>query len=122
MSIALERFCFNVLLAKAAAVVLSTWMGVGGWGWPSSVKQVRRGILSWAAKKFAPISASAALAMTNLMIFEMTWIGPLIGTKVGAVFLGAVLRKKWAPALLRAFGAERYEASLWMCRHISLAT
>jgi hypothetical protein len=32
MSIALDRFCLIVLLAKPAAVELSVCMGVGGWG------------------------------------------------------------------------------------------
>ncbi len=46
MSMALERFCLIVSLAKPAAVELSVCIGVGGWGWPSSLRVVRRGMAS----------------------------------------------------------------------------
>jgi hypothetical protein len=48
MSIALERFCFMVSLANPAALVLSTWMGVDGCGWPILASVVRMGTASWA--------------------------------------------------------------------------
>jgi hypothetical protein len=43
MSIALERFYVMVLSAKPAAIELLVWMGVGGCGWPSSMRLLRKG-------------------------------------------------------------------------------
>jgi hypothetical protein len=50
MSMALERFSFIVPLANTSAVVLSTCMGVGGCGWPSSASVLMMGTASWAFK------------------------------------------------------------------------
>jgi hypothetical protein len=40
-------FCFMVPLAKHLEMVLSTCIGVGGWGWPNSRSVVRMGTASW---------------------------------------------------------------------------
>jgi hypothetical protein len=45
-------------------VELSDWSGVSGWGWPSSMRVVRRTVPSCALTKRAPTLASAADAMT----------------------------------------------------------
>ena len=47
MSIALDNFCLIVFLANPAAVVLSTCIGVGGWGCPISSIDVHIGMASW---------------------------------------------------------------------------
>ena len=122
MSIALDALCLMVLLEKPTAVVLSIWMGVGGCGCPISSKHTRIGKISLAHRNPAPISASAADPITHLIILQITCMGPLIGTSAnGAGGAGLSLRKKCAPARLLALGAERYEASLCVWRHISLA-
>ena len=77
MSIAFVAFCLRRELAKLTAVVLSTWIGVGGCGWPISSRQMRRGMASLAERKAEPISASAAELITFFMILESTWITPL---------------------------------------------
>ena len=69
MSIDLDRFCFIVLFMNPTAVVLSTCNEVGGWSCPSSVAATFIGIPSCALVYVAPISASAADAMTFLSIF-----------------------------------------------------
>ena len=46
ISMVRERRWVTVSLARPTAVELSTKMGVGGWGWPSSSRVVRRGVAS----------------------------------------------------------------------------
>ena len=71
------------------------------------------GILYCVAMNPTPISASAAADMPHLMIFDTTCIGPFSGTRVQSrTVLGCLLNKKCAPTRLRAFGTDRYEASL----------
>ena len=60
------------------AVVLSVRMGVAGCGCPSSSHVTLNGANSCALMYSAPISASAADAITDLITFAMTAIGPLI--------------------------------------------
>ena len=74
---AFDRFCLMVSLEKLAAVELSTHMGVGGCGRSSFYKVAQMRINSCLLMKVAPISASAADAMTWLMILETVWMGPL---------------------------------------------
>ena len=76
------------------AVVLSTWIGVGGCGWPISVR-VRRIILaSMVFKKRAPNLASAADAATHLRIAHCVSIAPfnlMVHPSLGILLaLGAV--------------------------------
>ena len=70
MSIAFDRFYFIVSFAKPTDVVLSTCMGVGVWGCPSSLRVVRIGKAYLAFRKVAPISVSTAEDMTVLMIWK----------------------------------------------------
>ena len=63
----------------------------------------------------APISASAADYMTALMILAIVNTAPLLGGNIVLLDI-----KKCSPALLRDFVSERYEASLWPARTISL--
>jgi hypothetical protein len=72
-----------VLLAIPAAVELSTWIGVGGCGWPSSSSVVRIAMTYLQLWKAAPSSASAADAITFLMMMH--------GFKIGAFWNVALL-------------------------------
>ena len=56
-----------VLLSKPTAVLLSNFMGMGGWGCPSSSSVVRIGKAYLAFRKVAPVSASVTVDMTVLM-------------------------------------------------------
>ena len=57
-----------MLFTIPTAVVLSTWVGVGGCGCPSSNSVKRMILASCVFKNNAPNSASAADAATNLRI------------------------------------------------------
>ena len=65
-------------LGKPAAVELSTRSGVGSWACKISARVVRMGIASWPLRKVAPISASAAEAMTLEIILERVKMGSLM--------------------------------------------
>ena len=69
---------------------------------PISVRVVRIGIMARVLRNNAPISASAAEAMTLRMIFTSQWRGPLRGD-------GVLLepRNKYPPDRLRDDGADR---------------
>ena len=71
MSIAFDRLCLIVPLAKPTAAELSTSIGVGPWGWPSSSRATRIGHASRALMNVAPTSASMAELITALIIFDM---------------------------------------------------
>ena len=73
--------------AKPAAVELSTQMGVGSCGKPSSSKVDRMGIDSCMLKNVAPVLASAADDMTWLMILETVWMGLLSRVMVAGFLL-----------------------------------
>ena len=92
---------------KPSAVVLSVIIGVGGWMWPISSRSVLAGMACLELRNNTPISASAAEDMTLLMIWAMLWKAPLFG---GQSELSDM--KKCPPALLLAFGSDRYDASL----------
>ena len=72
--------------------------------------------MSFAFLKSAPSLTLAADERMFLMMAEMTWIAPFDGG--GGEFtgesVGLLERKKYPPALERAFVQERYEVSLWM--------
>ena len=66
-------------MMTASAVVLSVCIGVGGWRCPISSNVMRMGIASLALIYNAPISASAADVITDLMICAMFKTAPLFG-------------------------------------------
>ena len=91
-------------------MVLSTCMGLGGWGCPSSSRVVRIGKASLAFRKVAPISASAAEDMTVLMIWHRMWMAPLLVGRVGGLSpfsTSRLAREKFPPAQLRAISSQR---------------
>ena len=70
MLMALDFFCFRVLSENELAVVLYTCIIVGGRGFPISMRVVCSGTASCTFINDASISASAADAMTFVMIFH----------------------------------------------------
>ena len=74
-----------VLFANPNDVVLSTCMGVGGWGCPSSSRVVRIGKAPLAFRNVASILASAAEDMAVLMIWHWVWMVPLLVGMVGGL-------------------------------------
>ena len=66
-----------VLLVTPAAVELSVWIGLLGWGQPMSMSVWRCGIISLAVTNRAASSDSAAESMTNLMIWAIASMAPL---------------------------------------------
>jgi hypothetical protein len=82
MSIAFDACCFTVPLMMPLAVEFSVCRGVAGWLWPISVRVVRSTLASFALRKRAPTSASAAEDMTLrsiLAIFRMGSFGVGLG-------------------------------------------
>ena len=119
----LDLFCLIVLLAKPTAVVLSTWIGMGGWGCPISTRYVLMGMLTYAVINPDPISDSDAESITNFIILAITCLGPLMGYCAGDFpGTGLLLRKKWQPILFIVLTIDKKDASLCACRHMSLAT
>ncbi len=103
-------------MSSACAVELSVCIGVRVWGWPISLSVVRMETAVFALMNRVPSSASAADDMTALIICDMLRTAPL--------FIGISLSPAMnmcPPAWLRAFGSDRYEASLWIARIILLA-
>ena len=78
MSIALERWILMLSLAIPHAVELSTWMGVGGCGYPISSRVVRSMAASFMLVKSPAVSASAADETTTLMTPVGVRMGPLM--------------------------------------------
>jgi len=114
MSIALDLFGSKDLVNIPNAVVLSISNGVGGWGWPNSIRVIRIGIPSRAFTYAAAISASDAALITFLKMLASTCTGALIKTRYGAIgFVGSYLfpRKWYPPTRLLALGMERYDES-----------
>ena len=72
MSMALDFFWRNSLVAIPTAVELSTWMAVGPCGHHISERVVRMGTAVLALMKMVPYSALSADAMILRMIFHMT--------------------------------------------------
>ena len=105
-----------VFLVTPDAVELSVWIGVLGWGQPISMRVCWMGTISLAVIKRPTNSASAAEAMTNLIIWVMVRMDKLSqGT-------GSYLdRKMWALSWLRALEALRYAESKCPASIMSLA-
>ena len=116
MSMALSAFGKFLLVSSACAVALSVCIGVCGCGCPSSINVVRIETAVFALMKRAPSSASAADDITARIICEMLRTAPLL---MGISSFPAL--NMWPPARLRDFGSERYDASLWIARTMSLA-
>ena len=78
MSIALDTFCFPVLLAKLFATVLSvTTGGVGCW-WHISSGSVLMTVDFWKFSNYPPNSASVADTMIFLIMLHFIWTGPFL--------------------------------------------
>ncbi len=66
-----------VLLVTPAAVELSIWIGLLGWGQPMAMRVLRWGIISCAVMKSNASSDSVAKAMMKLMIWAIDKMAPL---------------------------------------------
>ena len=99
------------------AVLLSTWIGVGGWVWPSSWSISRMILAYWVLMKSAPNSASAEDAATSFSMVHVMAMLPL--SLIFSPLRGTLPRKKFPPALLLPRDAVRYEAYEWMLSTIS---
>ena len=114
MSMALEFFWQNSLVAMPTAVEFSTWVAMGPCFRPISERVVRIGTAVWELTKMVPYSASAADAIIFHMILHTTSNMPLVvGTKYsGLSGSGGTSLRKWTPlARLLARANERYDAS-----------
>ena len=112
-----EFFLLIVLLTISTVIELSMCIGVGGCGWPSSVSISLMILASFALRKSAPNSASAADEATNFNKVHKTWIAPF--SLIGCSSLGKEPRMKYPAALRHPFGAELNEASEWTFNIIS---
>ena len=82
MSMALDFFWRNYLVAMATAVKLFTWMDVGPCFHPISERVVRMGTAVWVMMKMVLYLSLAADATILRMILHMTGKMPLlVGTK-----------------------------------------
>ena len=108
-------FCLTAPCANPFAVMLSVLIPVGGWGCLSVLRQSFMGMSSCAFMWMATTSASAALPMTPLMVFERTWTDALNWV------LSEDPRKMWPAALLLASGMTSKAASDSASRIMSLA-
>ena len=104
-----------VLLVNPNAVELYIWMGVLSCGYPISINVFRNGIIFLAVMYNAAISASAADAMTVLMICEIVKTGPL-----SFGFGSFYERNICAPARLLDFYSLRKPASACAAKIISI--
>jgi hypothetical protein len=117
MSIILMHFAMIVSLHTPTAVELSVWMFFLGCGQPISMSVWRNGTISLAVRKSAASLASAAEAMTNLMIGAMVRTVPL-NLGMGS----SSERDMWAPArlrnlvLLRKLASECAARTMWLAR------
>eukprot|EP00957_Ditylum_brightwellii_P023749 1791998-Ditylum_brightwellii.AAC.1 len=93
--------------------------GMGGCGCPISCKAVRSSSPLHVLENNAPISASAADAMTLWMTSHKVCTGPLIwtGWDVGFALYGSD-KKRCPPAQLQASSTNMKDASEWMWRTI----
>ncbi len=96
MSIILDCFGTMVLFVTPTAVELSVWIGLYGCGHPMSMRVCRWGTILRVAIKSAASSASAAEAMTNLIMVAIIRTAPL-KRGVGS----SSKRKICVPALLQ---------------------
>ena len=116
MSMALSAFGKILLVSSACAVVLLVCIGVWGCGCQSSISVCCIETAIFALMNMAPSSASAVDDMTAWIICEMLRTAPLL---MGISSFPAM--NMWLPARLRDLGSERYDASLWIARTVSLA-
>ncbi len=116
MSIAFNAFGIILLVSSSCVVLLSVCIGVGGWGWPSFSSVWHMETAVFELMKRAPSSASAADDMTARIIWEMLRTAPLFidMSSLPAINMCPLTR-------LRAFGLDKYEASLCIARTMSLA-
>ena len=108
----LDLCIFIVLFTIPTDVVLSMWIGVGGWGWPSSWRIRCMIHASWVLMKSAPNSASSADAATHFSMVHVMAMLPL--SLIFSLLRGMLTRKKCPPALLLPRDVVRYDASEWM--------
>ena len=87
-----------VLLVNPTHAEFYVWIGELDCGKPISMSVLRSGIIFSAVMYNAPISDSAAEAITSLMICAIVNMGPFIFG-----FGSFYKRKIWAPDLLQAF-------------------
>ena len=66
-----DRCFLTVSFTMPAAVVLSQWMGIGGWGCPSPAKVSRSMRASFTLRNIAPSYTSAAYDVTNLRMVHI---------------------------------------------------
>ena len=111
-----SRLLAIFLLTNTKAVVLLVCTGVGGCLCPMISSACHSGIASLLFMKRAPSSASAAEDITALMIWETVRTAPLFDGMELSLDM-----KKCPPALLLAFGSEKYDASLCAASTISEA-
>ena len=114
MSTNLVALCTIVLLVNIIAVKLSVWMGVLAYGNIISINVLPSGIIFLAVMYNADISASAADAITVLMICDSVKTGPL-----SFGFGSFSERNICAPARLLAFDSLRNPASACAANIIS---
>ena len=105
-----------LLFTAPSTVVLSVYMGAGGWLCPISSWKICAGIVSRELTKSAKSSASAAEDMNALIIYDMVMTAPLLGG-----VLDSSVMKIFAPALIWGPDSEKCEASLCPDRTMSLA-
>ena len=114
---ACDCFLFIVLFTIPTTVVLSIFIGVAGWGCPSSAKESRIIFASFAFRNNDPSSPSAADDATGSSVVHNACVG-LFKVMV-CPFTGIDPKKNIPPTLLRALGAVKYGASECICRIIS---
>ena len=101
--------------------MLSTLIGVGGYGCPISCRHMCSSAIFWAAIYAALISALRDDLHTILVIEMMTCMGSLRWYLTrDPLRVGLLAKKKCPPTLLRALGMLRYDVSLCLCKYILL--
>ena len=100
MFIARDCYCFIVLWIIPVAVVISVWIGVGGFLCPRSCRAIRNFTVSYALRKSLPNLASDAEDATA-MTLQSVCIAPL--RNIGLPHFILLPRGKWPLAVLRAF-------------------
>ena len=102
MSIALDIFCYVVLLTILFDTILSVVNGVGGFGWLISTRDVIMDVAFWQFSKNPPNSTSMADATKFLIMLHYTCTGTFSRGIACIGVLDLVHNKKYPPALLRA--------------------
>ena len=110
------RLLAVLLVNTPSAVVLLLFISVGDCLWPISLSACHAWMDSRQLIKRAPILASSAEDMTDLIVFVMVMMAPLFSGMAELLDM-----KKCLPALLHYFPPNGYEASLWSSRTMLLA-